>query len=279
MAILPLYLWSERLGIVRFVGHDAGDQLGPICAPADSAAAARALHRALKEAEFRWNLFVGDWLPGNEEWSARLGGRVVRTEGSPFLRLDAASWDELSGRWSRQLRKAARRRERNLRSEHEVSLRVTDQPQRLDSDLDAAFALHAARWTTNSTFSRREAFHRDFARCAFERGWLRLWLLEVDGRPAGALYGFRFGGAESCYQGGWDPAWARFGPGVLMFIHVIRQAFEDGLLEYRFLRGDEEYKYGFAHADLGLQTLAVTNGLRGQLLLRAGLTAKRLHIA
>jgi CelD/BcsL family acetyltransferase involved in cellulose biosynthesis len=35
VGILPLYLWSSRpLRILRFLGHGAGDQLGPIHAPA-----------------------------------------------------------------------------------------------------------------------------------------------------------------------------------------------------------------------------------------------------
>jgi CelD/BcsL family acetyltransferase involved in cellulose biosynthesis len=277
-AILPLYLFSRRLGIVRFIGHDASDELGPICAPEHTLAAARAMENALVDASFRWHLFVGDWLPGKQPWKDAVGGRVVRWEGSPLLRLNAASWDELSGRWSRQERKALRRRERNLRSEHAVSFRRTEKLDGLSDDLDALFALHTSRWSQGSTFARHEAFHREFAHCALERGWLRLWFLEVDGHSVATQYGFRYGGVESVYQSGWDRAWARFSPASLLCVHTIREAFEDGLLEYRFLRGDEKYKYTYADVDDGIETIAVVKGAFGRALLATALAAKRLRL-
>jgi hypothetical protein len=40
----------------------------------------------------------------------------------------------------------------------------------------------------------------------------------------------------------------------VLLIHSIRQALEDGLDEYRFLRGGEPFKYRFAANDPGLET-------------------------
>lgn len=277
-AILPLYLWSRRLGIVRFIGHDAGDQLGPICAPADLVPAARALRRALSDAPWSWGLFMGEWLPADADWAALLGGRRVRSEGSPIMRLEAESWEDVSGRWSGKLRKNLRYAERRMAREHQLAYRLANDPNRLSLDLDALFALHAARWTSKSTFGRREAFHREFARTALERGWLRLWFLEIDETPIAAWYGFRFAGAECHYQGGWDPRWSRWSPGLLLLVHTIRSALDDGARTYRFLRGAEEYKYRFAHDDDGLETIAVVNGARGRALLAAALAAKRFRL-
>ena len=98
----------------------------------------------------------------------------------------------------------------------------------------------------------------------YERGWARLWLLEVDGAPRAAWYGFRFGGADSYYQAGRDPAWERQSVGFVLLVHTIRSAVEDGLAEYRFLRGAEPFKYRFANADPGLVTVARANGALGR---------------
>ena len=76
----------------------------------------------------------------------------------------------------------------------------------MEEDLDVLFALHQARWPGSPWFADAEAFHRDFAALALERGWLRLWILELDGFPAGAWLGYRFAGVESYYQAGRDPA-------------------------------------------------------------------------
>lgn len=270
VAVLPLYVWRSRpLRIVRLIGHGAGDELGPICAPADRPAAARALRAALRDE--RWDVFVGEQLPGEGGWSALLGARVLGRAGSPLLRFPGTSWDELLAARSRNFREQVRRRERKLAQKYELRYRLADDPSRLQEDLDTLFALHGARWSgRESAFGGpREAFHREFAARALERGWLRLWLLELDGGTVAAWYGFRYGGVESFYQAGRDPSWDRASVGFVLLAHSIREALRDGMREYRFLRGGEEYKYRFASDDPGLETIGLSRGIAGAAALAA----------
>ena len=123
----------------------------------------------------------------------------------------------------------------------------------------------------------QRSFHREFARCAFERGWLRLWFLEIDGDPVAAWYGFRFGEAESYYQSGRDPAWDRSSVGLVLLAHTIREAMGDGMREYRLLRGGESYKDRFATADPGLQTVARPRGVLGTVVLGGARFVRRLR--
>jgi hypothetical protein len=104
---------------------------------------------------------------------------------------------------------------RRLAREFDVSYRLSDEPARLQSDLDTLFARHAARWNTaSSAFAgERMAFHRAFAEHAQELGWLRLWIAESGDQPVAAWYGFRFAGVESYYQMGRDPSWDRSAAG------------------------------------------------------------------
>ena len=54
------------------------------------------------------------------------------------------------------------------------------------------------RWGSPDTpFLNASSFHRDFALVACRKRWLRLWILDVNGEPAAASYGFRFAGSES----------------------------------------------------------------------------------
>jgi hypothetical protein len=46
----------------------------------------------------------------------------------------------------------------------------------------------------------------------------------------------------------------------VLLAHAIREAAQDSMAEYRLLRGDERYKYRFATADPGLETLGVPHG-------------------
>jgi CelD/BcsL family acetyltransferase involved in cellulose biosynthesis len=261
-AILPLYLASARpVRVARFLGHGPADQLGPVCAPADRRAAARALAEAAARA--RLGLLLAELLPGRYPWGAELGAKVVHREASPTLALDG--WEPyLAGR-SANFRQQVRGRERRLARAHAVAFRLADDPLRLDDDLGLLFRLHAARWGARSPFLRWREFHGQFARVALERGWLRLWFLELDGRPAAAWYGFRFGRVESYYQAGRDLERGEDSVGFVLLAHTIREAASDGMREYRFLRGGEPFKSRFADADQGLETVVVTRGARGRL--------------
>jgi CelD/BcsL family acetyltransferase involved in cellulose biosynthesis len=276
VGVLPLYEWKRRpLRVARFLGHGPGDALGPICLPSDQAAVASALDVLLAEAGAV--LLVGDNLPGEEGWSDRLHARVVQRESSPVLTLDGRDWETLLASWSKNLRSQVRSRERKLAGDHEVRFRLTDDPERLDQDLDQLFALHRARWPDGSNFARAEAFQRDFAVLAFARGWFRLWLLEVQGDVRAAWYGFRFANVESYYQAGrdTDPDWDRYHLGFVVLAHSIREAAIDGAREYRFLRGDEPFKHRFATHDHGLETIVLAQSPLGALAVRAALAAPR----
>ncbi|HEX2159031.1 MAG TPA: GNAT family N-acetyltransferase [Actinomycetes bacterium] len=259
VTVLPLYLWATRpLRILRFLGHGAGDQLGPVHAPGDREAAAALARQAL--AKLGWDVFVGEWLPARALWSDLLGARVIRREGSPVLAAPDGGWPAyLAGR-SANFRQQLGRRERNLARCHQLDLRLVQDPGQLPEAMDTLFALHRLRWGDDSGFLPRQAFHREFAALALDRGWLRLWLLELDGRPAAAWYGLRFGGVEHYYQSGRDPAFDHLSAAFVLLAHTIRSAFTDGVTEYRFGRGQDPYKYRFTDTDPGLETIAVTRG-------------------
>lgn len=267
-AILPLYearRWPLRL--VRFLGHGPGDRLGPICAPESIPAAADALRRALWQAPEPWDLFLGERLPSEEGWAPLLGGPPIRHEPSPILATEGRTWDEYMGSRSANFRSQVRRRERRLAQAHDLRYRMVEDPASLEREMDTLCRLHAARWDGESSGALsggREAFHRDLAARALERGWLRLWMLDVDGRTVAAWYGYRFGEVEWYYQAGRDPDWDHASVGSVLFVHTIREAFNDGMQEYRLLRGGEGYKERFASVDHGLDTVAWSRGALGR---------------
>ena len=261
-ALLPLYLWSRRPArVARFIGHGPADQLGAICAPGAEAAAAEALRQTIEDADL--DLVLMELLSGREAWKDLLRQEPLLRESSPTISLGAGWEAYLAGR-SANLRQQIRRRERQLDRRHTVRFRLATEPHSLEEDLRLLYALHRARWGDRSAFSRFEGFHRDFAAVALECGWLRLWFLELDERPAAAWYGFRFAGVESYYQAGRDPAFGDESVGFVLLAHSIRQAAEEGVLEYRLLRGAESFKLRFADADPGVETFAPARGLTGR---------------
>ena len=258
-AILPLYLWRRRpLRVMRFLGNGPGDILGPVCRPERFEEAARALRKLLEAAPWDWDLFVGENLPGEQHWPVRLGGRLIRREGNPVLR-EADGFEQFLAGRTQNFRSQVRGFERRLARRYRLRYRLSDSTT-LDADLEDLFRLHDARFGEQSSFSRRTAFHRAFAHRALERGWLRLWVLDLDDRPVAAHYGFRFGGVEFFYQSGRDPELKRESLGMVLIAHTIRSAFDDGIQEFALLRGHEPYKYRFATDDRGLDSVCVTRG-------------------
>jgi CelD/BcsL family acetyltransferase involved in cellulose biosynthesis len=265
VGLLPLYLWSARpVRVARFIGHHAGDQLGPICLAADRARVAAALRELIAVASL--DVLLGEQVAASEHWSERLGGRVLSREASPVLNLAGRTWEDYLSCRSRNFREQVGRRERKLIRERKLHFRLADDPNRLSTDLDVLFRLHRERWAgARTNFSQREAFHREFAALALRCGWLRLWLAELEGEPAAAWYGFRLAGVESYYQAGRSAAADSTSIGFVLLAHSIREAFVNGMEEYRFLRGGEPYKFRFADSDAGLETIAVSSGMAGRL--------------
>jgi CelD/BcsL family acetyltransferase involved in cellulose biosynthesis len=278
-AVLPLYRASGLpLRVVRFIGHGAGDHLGPVCASGDRAAVARALMATLHDDPGGWDLLLAERLPAEEGWAALMDGTPLRQESSPRIRIEGRSWDEYLASRSSNFRQQLRRFERRLARGPGYSCRLADDPRRLDADLGTLFRLHQARWRDEGSPAfapDRQAFHREFAARALERGWLRLWILEIDGEPAAAFHGFRFADAEWYYQAGRDPAWDHLSVGLVLLAHSVRAAFEDGMSEYRFLRGGESYKDRFTSDVPLLDTLALPNSVTG----RAAVLAARAALA
>ena len=264
-AIVPLFAWSRRpLRILRLLGHGHGDRLGPICDREDAESAERALRLTL-DAEPH-DVFIGDWVGGERAWADVLGGRVVRRTGYPILELPHESWLGFLDGQSARFRKSARNRRNRLQRAHDVVYREADEAT-LERDLDTAFRLHRARFGEHSRCNfcgEHEPFQREFARLALDRGWLRLLLLELDGTAVCFEYGFLFENAYFAYQGSRDPAWDRHSVGFILELESIRRALEAGAAEYRFLGGEEDYKYRYPTQDPRLETVASAATPRGR---------------
>jgi CelD/BcsL family acetyltransferase involved in cellulose biosynthesis len=274
VAVLPLYVWSTRpLRVLRFLGHPIGCQLGPICGPDRRGDAARALLAALDDV--RWDVFLGEGVSADEGWAGLLRASIWATTPNPVLRLDFSDWDDYLSSCSANFRQQLRRKERKLARDHAIRYRHAADPARLQQDLDTLFALHGERWIEErSAFGGgvAESFHREFASVALERGWLRLWFLEVDGVAVAAWYGFRFQGIETYYQLGRARAWEKSSVGLLIVAHSVREALADGIEEYRFGPGGGSYKYRFTEEDPGLQWITLPGSRAGRLALATGAT-------
>jgi CelD/BcsL family acetyltransferase involved in cellulose biosynthesis len=266
LAILPLYVAATRpVGIARFLGY--ADLMSPICAPEHRAAAAEALRMVITRPH-RCRALVAERMPGQGDWGELVGGRLIRRDRVPELRIDGTSWEELLATKKRKFRGNLRRAEERLLTDHGLTYRLADDPDRLVEDMQTLYRLHASRWgeeTTGVFAGVLARFHTAFAAEALRQGWLRLWFAEIDGKAAAAWYGWRYAGVDWHYQSGRDPEYDRLSVGTALFVHTLREAFNDGMSAYNFLAGDEGYKLHFAGEDPGAETRVVGSGVLGKL--------------
>ncbi|GAB2451848.1 hypothetical protein GCM10027062_35830 [Nocardioides hungaricus] len=264
--VLPLHSRGRLLRQVRWIGHGPADLLGPACAPADLPRAAPLLRDALADGRVPADVvLLQDGLQAAPWWE-ELGPTTISVEVSPVVRFEEGQgWERWLAGKSKNLRRQVAKKRAGLERAHRVELRLATAGS-LDRDLADLFELHAARWEGESPLlaPRQRRFTAAFAARALEQGWLRLWTMHVDGRRAAALLGFRFGPDFYCYQFGRDPGLERESVGFVLLVHVVREELESGAAEFRFLRGDEDYKQRFATGDAGVTTVALPRGLRGR---------------
>lgn len=275
--LMPLVLSRTRAyPTLSFAGADFGDYFHPVAlTSADEQAVSSVFARQLERCRRDWAIFVADYVDDQAPWvhevvaDQALGLHAVRYHDRPstYLSIDlgGSSWPAyLAGR-SSNLRGQLGRKLRGLERAGEVRFRQTTGGAELTEDMAMLFELHHRRWSTKrSTLfasERSRAFQLDFARAALEHGWLRLWTLEVGGEAIAAWYGWRLGNRFLYYQAGFDPAWARCSPGLLLLARTIEGAFAEGAAEYDMLLGDEPFKARFATSSRTAATLVLTRGM------------------
>jgi CelD/BcsL family acetyltransferase involved in cellulose biosynthesis len=270
VAILPLYVAATRpMRVARFLGY--GNLQSPVCAPANRELAARALWQATRSGRGGCRVVIAERLPGDQGWGQLLGGKLLATGHDPVVRFDGMTWEDFLASRSRNFREQVRRRERRLVEEYGLTFRLADDPERLPADMETLFRLHTTRWgpeTTGVFEGAGGSFHREFADAALRRGWLRLWLAEIDGEPVATWYGWRFARAEWYYQAGRDPRFDRLSLGNVLLTHTVREACREGAEAYHFMGGTslEAYKRRFAKEDVGTESRLLGSGV----LARAG---------
>jgi len=195
---------------------------------------------------------------------------------SPVIDLTGHSWESYLASLGSAHRYNFQRRLRNLKKRYDVRLDLIQTEAERCEALEALVALHTLRWQDrggSETFGSAGllSFYDEVSQLALRRGWLRLFVLRLDGRTAAVLLGYRYGRTFSFYQSGFDPSFAKESVGLVTMGLTIRHALEEGAAEYDLLRGAEPYKFLWARRvhELGrLQMFAP--GMRGAFYRRLG---------
>jgi CelD/BcsL family acetyltransferase involved in cellulose biosynthesis len=170
-----------------------------------------------------------------------------------------ATWDEFLAGLRKKDRHELRRKLRRLEAagEHRISVSTAET---LPGDLERFTSLMAESREEKRDFlvPERQAFLADALGAMQEAGYLRLLTLEVDGEAAAAVICFDFGGTRYLYNSGYRLALGQLSVGLMLKALAIKDAIEQGLGYFDFLRGDEPYKYHLGAQDVRLRRMLVT---------------------
>jgi CelD/BcsL family acetyltransferase involved in cellulose biosynthesis len=248
VAALPLYIHSHLgLSVAKFLGSPHSALADLLLDPAEPGGdeIARSLGRS-GLADYA-DLYG---LPKGSRIAAALGSQlsVIERVESPVLELGGESWeDTYRAKTSSKARNLHRRRRRQLAEIGNVEVRVAREPEDLDDALEEAFRLHDLRWEgrpdgSDFTSPRGRSFHRDAMLALAEHDVPRIVLLRVGGRAIAFHYYFALEGTMYVHRLGFDPALARYSPGLVNTLDTIEAAAAEGLGRVEFLGGAERYK-------------------------------------
>ena len=226
-------------------------------------------------------------LPAGSRIAAALGPRLDVTERIEAPVLDiSAGWDAVyRAKTTSKKRNLHRRRRRQLGELGELTVTVARDLDELEPALEEAFLLHAKRWEgrpDGSGFGTPVGmrFHRAVLRRLADLDVARITTLRVDGRAIAFHYWFALEGRMYVHRLAFDPALARFSPGLVNTLDAIESAAEEGMTRVEFLGGGERYKVELADTFEPLyHGFGVASGIRGRAYAAGQLATIRTRLA
>ncbi len=160
-------------------------------------------------------------------------------------------WEEYLNSLSKNMRASVNSKMRRLEKRYQVQRRRCESVEELPEFLEQLFRMHGMRWKllgqSGSFFlPARRRFYSEMARAFLDRGWLDFWLLELNGKPAAAEFGFHYGKTYYFLQTGFDPAYFADSVGFVLKAQIFRELIEQGMESYDFLGDDDPYKQRWA---------------------------------
>ena len=177
--------------------------------------------------------------------------RIAQEEVCPILRLDG-SFDTFLRSLPKKERHEIKRKARNFERDAPTgNLRVLTERDDVLAAMPDFLRLHRLSAPDKERFwtPEVERFFLQSTAAMADRGWLRLYMLDVADAPVAAMYTLCVDGRLLVYNSGFDPAFARISVGMVLTAMVVEDAATNELAICDLLRGNESYKYRFGAVD------------------------------
>lgn len=211
--------FRELLGFLGAGGAGELD-LGPV---RSDSAVARHLGDAARSLEFDWEV----------------ASEAVSSE----LELPDSWEDFLSGLTGKE-RHELRRKLRRFEEAGNVGFRKVESLSQVSGAIETFISLFGMNRDDKAAFMtpRMAAYFRALSGALSRAGLLRLFFLDLNGRPVASALCFDHAGVRYLYNNGYDETERRLSVGLLSKVLSLKDAIETGLSRYDFLKGAEAYK-------------------------------------
>lgn len=194
-----------------------------------------------------WNVAVLTKIPNTSATAAicqnffsRYNIRYLLRHGqnSPYISVNQ-DWETFLKSTSLRFRKQLRNKINRLSASGDVTFELWDDIGTDGKYLKDAMNVSSRSWkhregtSMNSTPGRKK-FFKLLSDVASKNGWLRIWLLRLNGNPIAVEYHLEYKGKTHAMRGDFDESWDNLSPGSVLEADIIEQCFKNDLSEYDF---------------------------------------------
>ena len=171
-----------------------------------------------------------------------------------------STWDEYLSLLNKKDRHELRRKIRRMDSQTDWKWYSLTEPTEVNERLGEFIKLMRQSRADKDEFMtpERERFFYNIAQRMSELGLLQLYFLHMDGVTVATSLCFDYGGSRLLYNSGYDPEYAYYSVGLLLNAMCLKDAIEQGLTYFDFLRGPEPYKAHLGGQQRNLYQMVVT---------------------
>ena len=170
------------------------------------------------------------------------------------------TWDEYLALLNKKDRHELRRKLRRLESLTQWSFYGITEPEQVTARIGDFISLmkQSSSEKDNYMTPERERFFYQMAERMAQQGLLKLYFMEIDGQPVATSMCFDYASSRLLYNSGYDPDYGYYSVGLLLNALCLKDAIEQGMGYFDFLRGPEPYKHHLGGQQRNLYQMVVT---------------------
>lgn len=167
----------------------------------------------------------------------------------PYITLPG-DWEQYLAGIDKKQRHEIRRKMRRAEETGNIAVHVVRDENEVESATETFLELMAEDSDKMGFLNPLMRAHmQKVIKCAFQGDCLHLAFLEINGQKAAVYFSFLYLNRLWVYNSGVKREFMEFSPGWVLLGNILRWANENGVTEFDFMRGDEEYKYRFGGKD------------------------------